>query len=662
MLGEWIDNLSNTVCTVSATSQIDGTKSSSVNVNVCAPQVQVSTIPFYTTLYSGQSADIQSMVWGNANRGVTWQLVGQPAGGDGTLDDTSNEDTVFQATVAGRYTLLATSQADPTQSATATVYVTGHPMPYNVTANKTMPVDCSVDPGMTGPVYEVGPHRAYTTIKSVPWESLSAGSTVRIHNDDLSGRAPTTYAEYFQPSTSGTATQPIRICGVPDASGKLPVISGNHATGRSTTNKFAPGYGLIDILNTSAAYYGQPNPAPKYIIIEGLSTQHAYQAYSYTGPTGTAGVWAAGAAAIRISNGQNIVVRGNEIYDNGNGFFNDSQVPESAMTRNVLLEGNYLHNNTTSAGRYHQAYIQAFGQVTQFNYFGTLRSGGAGAQLKSRGAYDIVRYNYFADSSLRPNDFVEQQDATGYSTFAGWMKFCATAPTDQFTADLVAATLEGWHNEFVYGNTYVNSTATKIIHFFADSAGGEPVREGDLWFYNNSVYEAANKAYRFTLFDLYDNGANYTHSEWQSVQAVNNSIWVNAPGGTPYFSWMNVRTGFAVLGANTINSTWGNNNQSCTSGFCDGTGWPGATPTVGYMDGVDLPLHVSGVANLVPTVVAPFNTVTLIPQTGSTAIGAAQALPAAIATLPVRFQYSPRVGYATKRTDHDLGALGADAP
>ncbi|MBV9669922.1 MAG: hypothetical protein JOZ43_03110, partial [Acidobacteriales bacterium] len=371
--------VSNTACTLSATSLIDKTKSSSITINVCAPQIQVSTIPFYITLYSGQAADIQSLVWGNANRNVSWQIVSQPAGGDGVLDDTNNQDTVFQATVAGRYTLKVTSVADPTKSATTTVYVTGHKMPYAVTANGTRPVDCSVDPQSSGPVYDVGPKHAITALKNVPWESLAPGSTVLIHNDDTTGSNPTTYNEYFQPSTAGTATQPIRICGVPDATGHLPVLSGINASGRANTSKWAAGYALVDIHSGNWFLYGQPNTGAGYITVEGLSVKHANSKNSYVTPSGGSALYVNGAALIRVSDGHDVVIRGNELADGDNGFFSDARTPESQMVRNLLIEGNNVWGNADPASRHHQMYTQAYGQVVQFNYFGTLRAGGVGA-------------------------------------------------------------------------------------------------------------------------------------------------------------------------------------------------------------------------------------------------------------------------------------------
>ena len=220
--------------TITAQSVENPAATSSIVVNVCHPAVVVNVVPFYATLYAGQKADIQSFVWGASNPNVTWSLTSQPSGGDGALSDTSNLDTVFSATVAGRYTLTATSVADSSKTNTATVYVTGNPMPaYATTPSETEPVDCTVDPAMTGTVYDVGPSQAYKTIASVPWPSLAPGSTVRIHNEDTTGTSPTTYHEYFQVVGHATRTQPIRVCGVPDAAGNLPVIDANNATGRS---------------------------------------------------------------------------------------------------------------------------------------------------------------------------------------------------------------------------------------------------------------------------------------------------------------------------------------------------------------------------------------------------------------------------------------------
>ena len=120
-------------------------------------------------------------------------------------------------------------------------------MPYPVTPSKTMPVDCTVDPEMKGTTFEVGPSQAFKTIQSVPWASLKKGSTVRIHNEDTSGTSPTTYHEYFQLQTHAERAQPVRVCGVPDGKGNLPVIDASDATGRSDVSPYSVGYALVGI-------------------------------------------------------------------------------------------------------------------------------------------------------------------------------------------------------------------------------------------------------------------------------------------------------------------------------------------------------------------------------------------------------------------------------
>ena len=185
---------SSTTFVIEATSADDTSKVSDVTFNVCNPTVQVSTVPAYRTLYANQAADIQSLVVGAVDQTVHWAITQKPADGDGQLADTTARDTVFTASVPGRYTLTATSNADSRKTATATIYVTGHKMPYRVTPNQTEPVDCSVDPRLLGRVYEVGPSQTYKTLASVPFPTMTAGSTVRVaqrrHHRSASDRVP----------------------------------------------------------------------------------------------------------------------------------------------------------------------------------------------------------------------------------------------------------------------------------------------------------------------------------------------------------------------------------------------------------------------------------------------------------------------------------------
>ena len=60
-------------------------------------------------------------------------------------------------------------------------------------------------PSGKGRDFPVGPGLAYTTLDQVPWESLKAGDTVRIHP------APTPYRGKFAIVAQGTADAPVLI-------------------------------------------------------------------------------------------------------------------------------------------------------------------------------------------------------------------------------------------------------------------------------------------------------------------------------------------------------------------------------------------------------------------------------------------------------------------
>jgi hypothetical protein len=69
--------------------------------------------------------------------------------------------------------------------------------------------------------FDVGPDRPYPTPSEVPWESLNAGDTVRIH-----WRADA-YQDKWVICRQGTTDQPIVVQGVPGPAGEMPVIRYN---------------------------------------------------------------------------------------------------------------------------------------------------------------------------------------------------------------------------------------------------------------------------------------------------------------------------------------------------------------------------------------------------------------------------------------------------
>jgi len=653
--------------TVTAQSQESPTKAASIIVNVCNPVVQVHVVPFYTTLYSGQKADVQAFIWGAVNRDVTWAITSQPNGGDGVLADAANQDTVFSATTAGRYTLTATSVADRSKTNTATVYVTGHFMPYEVTPSQTMPVDCTVDPGLTGTTYDVGPSQTYKTIQSIPWPSLKAGSTVRIHNEDTTGGSPTTYHEYFQLTTHATRAQPVRVCGVPDSRGNLPVIDASNSTGRSDVSTSSVVYSAIGIGSTAwAGLYAGTWSGPQDLIVEGLKVQNAKSVFTYTTPAGaTATGWIKGAACVRLWRSLDTVVRGIDSYNCSNGFFSDFNANNGYfMVANTLYEGNHLHGNGESGSySYHQLYIQGWNEVAQFNVIDQYQSGAQGSNFKGRGFPEIVRYNHFGDGAARQLDFVDNQDAGPYTTFEGYLggtnPYRSIYPADAYTADLLAAAVEAHHADYVYGNTFVNTTAAVPIHYATDHGVLEDDRIGTLWFYNNSFYEptcspCAN--YSWAMFDTSGGGGNFfPEIEWPQIQAHNNAIWMDSPT-QPYFFWNKTIPQFTTFGVNVINSNWGTRDMSGGNG----TGWvstvsPYAISPYGFQGGATNSADTIGISNLIGVSTDAFDVTTFAPNPALVNAGAN--FPASGPKLPVRFQYGPSAVQTVRNQPLTVGAM-----
>jgi len=647
---------SDTTFTIEATATDDVTKVADVTFNVCNPSVSVNVVPFYRALYVNQPADVQSFILGSTNQTVHWAITSQPAGGDGKLSDTTLRDTVFTGTVPGRYVLTATSNADQNKSSTAIMYVTGHKMPYKVTPNQTEPVDCTVDPAMLGTVYEVGPSQAFKTLAAVPFPTMVPGSTVRVHNEDTTGLHPTEYHEYVQISQQATPTQPFRMCGVPDSAGNLPILDAANATGRSDTSPYAPPYGVITLHSSSNWDYWPNYHAAANVVVEGFHIRNARTGTSYTAPDGTTAQWQDYSAGLRINEGHNTTFVGNDVENCGEAGF--SAFHEGASYGDtdmyVLWEGNHFHRNG-AVGSYlsHQMYIQAWGEVVQFNRIDDYMPGAQGSNLKSRGVQGVIRYNYLGPGAVRQMDLVDVEDAPGEMSFEGFLGNGATSihglyPNDNYPADLIAAELEAWQSHFVYGNIYLDKTSFPI-HFSEDQSGGEPSRKGSLYWYNNTFHSllcAECSGQKWTLFDTSSGGGSFSaHTEYPTIQVFNNVIWMDDPT-RPVFQWNNYTTFIGVAGKNLITANWGTNNQAAGAG--PGSGWTTDVNPLAYQGATNLGSHLTGFdsTNLVPVSSMPFDANTFIlssAQAGTTAV------PAAVCEMPSRFTFLPSLGYAVPR-------------
>ena len=683
-----------------ATSVDNSSMSTTVPINVCNPTVQVFVSPFNVRLYSGQSVNLQSWVWGSANDNVTWS-VSQPAGGNGTFtappsggSATAARDAVFSATVAGNYTVTATSVANPSVSATAILSVSSNALPaYAITPNHTEPVDCSVDPTLTGKTYDVGAGHPYAMLAdayvAMGTNILAPGTTIRLFNTDTTGMNPTRFHEYLRIDGQGTQAQPIRVVGCADSAGNLPILDAQNATSYSPTDNSVAAQiaGLYQIgfhHSNGFAVYPTIN-SPSYIVIEGIAFRNAYPTTSNGGATSnyynpgssTATAWGTSASCIRPYEGNHVTVRGNDMQDcsfgvladfNGNngwgGFFGDFD-----------LQGNYFTNIGANNQSEHMAYVQGFRMVIQDNVFDQLKSVSQAGELKMRGVAEIVRYNFFNTSTnTRTIDFVEEQDSSEYMSFLGYYytpagstSFHNSYPADAYTPDMIASGDEAWHKAFAYGNI-VNfgpntPTSQAPIHFFGDQSAytdqntNPPVRVGDLFDYSNTFYSVGggtSSPPNFNLVDTMQNQDNQIRWEWPSLTIWNNAIYSGPLNlvANQGFQMSTVRSDVYNLGPNWLSSNWGTNDQTCvTSGCWAGTGWPWYQETTEYMDGGNLPAHITGASNLITGgSTVPFSTANFVPTSGGGLVGAGAALPASISNMPVRFQMTAPSYVLTPRT------------
>ncbi len=255
------------------------------------------------------------------------------------------------------------------------------------------------DPSTSGTDYPVGPGQTYTNIADVPWNTLGAGDTVRIFHRD------TPYFEKVIISTNGTEQAPITVCGVAGPSGERPILDGNGGTNSAADADAYGTYGPMEGLAMVMIYNRSYSEKVHNIVIDGLHIRNAKNTFNYTRMDGSTDQYERGAACVRVQAGDNIVLRNNELENCGNGVMTMSQeYNEASLTRNILIEGNYLHGHG-QAGSYleHGMYIQAIGATYQYNRFGPNAPGAQGTTLKERVAGSVIRYNWF-DAGSRARD------------------------------------------------------------------------------------------------------------------------------------------------------------------------------------------------------------------------------------------------------------------
>jgi hypothetical protein len=651
--------------TVEAQSVDDPTKSGTFLFNICAKTTTVMIAPAYQQAFMGQHRTLQSWVSGDTDETGTWSIVAEPSGGDGVLADTTNRDTDFVATVTGRYTLEYTSNSNPLKSATAIVYVSPNPMPaYVATPNKTEPRECYVDPAFTGGDYEVGAGKEYPSLESTPAaNSLRPGSIIRVWNTDTTGTNPSTYHEYYQIASTGTPTQPMILCGVPDSLGNLPVIDGSNATGQAgvSTGVTVAGFGIISVWAggygkiTPDGYWQSGSAGPSYVTITGLHLVHGTPNYNYTPPGGGApAAYNAFTSCLNIRSGSYIDLGGNHLDTCGQGVFTNDDGSNGwvTVTQLVTVTGNHIQNAGISGDDHeHEAYVQSWYALLQGNLWDNYNPAAFGSAIKWRGVEGVFRYNNIASGAERLFDLVEEQDATSYITFENYLGLpgdtnCGDSVYclgDTAGPNILAGYQESFQKDFIYGNELFGNSTEQQIHYLADSVSGMNDRNGTLYFFSNTLDEAQE------IFDTGSNGDGFFGYFPQRIDARNNILWANhAPYngaqiqmafGTESTIVMSATTNLMKTGTFTIQppiegAIWQDNTEEGWSNTCDSAcQWPLSVP---------LDPHLYGLtnANYLTTESQPYDPTTMIPPAGSAAIDAGTALSGMLQTMPVRWQYS----------------------
>lgn len=393
----------------------------------------------------------------------------------------------------------------------------------------------------SGNCYNIGPGQTYANINDFDWNQLQAGDTVRIHYRS------TPYREKICIRGEGEPDNPIVVCGVKGPNGELPIISSNNATANSdffyswsSGQSWYSDYGTIVIGRGKNDSWGHQ---PKHITIQGLHLEGAYNEYQYT-LDGTTRGHTDGAAGVYVSGAENITIRECVITDNGNGIFVLSKASENELSRDILIEHNYLYGNgNVDSWLRHNLYVQAINATYQYNRFGRNRDGSLGGNLKDRSAGTIIRYNWF-EGSLRFIDIVEAQEH----------------------AELAMA--EPQYNEaYVYGNSFTmlgSVDGLALVHWGFDSVP-ENTRKGTMYFYNNTVtmYVDSTRHWRTELFNLSTPDA--------ISECFNNVIYLTneTNGQTPSTLYINGNSsendreptstmGVTNLGVNWISNGWEN--------------------------------------------------------------------------------------------------------
>jgi hypothetical protein len=360
---------------------------------------------------------------------------------------------------------------------TNATYHNGNPVTFPVTV---VPVG--------GVIYNVGPGQQYPDLQTVPVLTMPQGSVI-----NLFYRA-TPYNTLLYFSNVGTAVKPYTLNGVTDAVGNRPKLYGANARYTNDVVSAKPialsrndssslqGNGLVTFFNTYAA-------PPAYWTIKNIDFAQQAINYTYTKLDGTIANYNGGGALYAVVC-KNLTVENCLFHDSTNGLFVNSQdgfgtepatlTVSVRQSDNVVVRNNrFWDNGVVGNYGYHSSYVASCKVLYEGNYYGPIKAGSQGGQLKDRSSDAVIRGNYI-NAINRGLDLVDEQGGEGIRNDPNY------------------------NIAHIYGNTivFLNSQCQNALHFGGDSGLLTKYRKGPFYFYNNTYVAIGDTNYnRFSWFD-----------------------------------------------------------------------------------------------------------------------------------------------------------------
>lgn len=324
--------------TVLATSAADATKAGTA-LAVVSPPATVTVNPATVTLGPGASQLFTAVLSGPGSQGVTWSVQGGSA--NGSFTGTSGYYTA--PSLSGTYTVLATSNDNPSRIGTATVTVNS---PVTV---RVSPVSVNLLPGGTQTFSATVTGISPTT---VDWSVVESGGG-SINSETGAYVAPITSGTYTVKATSRASASSIGTAQVTVSPVSLAISPASVTLDQGATQIFTP------VLS------GTTNPLVAWYINSGTATSQLGP-YLYTAPA-TAGTYLLRAVPAGAPNVQAIAV------------ITVSPVTMSPISpaMSVVPAGGNLSLSATVSG------------TTNTGITWSVLEGGAGGTINSSGVYHV---------------------------------------------------------------------------------------------------------------------------------------------------------------------------------------------------------------------------------------------------------------------------------